>query len=70
MEKGFPETIQLTLDDWTHIQYVDYEHLPFKCKACHEYGNFPNSLPKAQATQQPQGDHEQWKTHKKKEGIW
>jgi hypothetical protein len=37
LEKGFPEAIQLTLDNWSYIQQVDYEQLPFKCKSCHEY---------------------------------
>jgi hypothetical protein len=46
LEKGFPEVIQLTLDDWKHIQLVDYKQLPFKCKQCHEYGNFAKKIPK------------------------
>jgi hypothetical protein len=36
LEKGLPKAIQLTLDNWTYIQKVDYEKLPFKCKAYHE----------------------------------
>jgi hypothetical protein len=40
LEKGLLEAIQLTLDSWSYIQQVDYEQLPFKCKACHEYGHF------------------------------
>jgi hypothetical protein len=31
--KGFLEAIQLTLDNWSYIQKVDYEQLSFKCKA-------------------------------------
>lgn len=46
LEKGFPEVVQLTLDNWTHIQPVDYEQLLFKCKQCHEYGNFAKHCPK------------------------
>jgi hypothetical protein len=30
MEKGLPEAIKLKLDDWTHIQKVDYEQILFK----------------------------------------
>ena len=36
LEKGLLEAIKLTLDGWSHIQKVDYEKLPFKCKAYHE----------------------------------
>jgi hypothetical protein len=46
LEKGFPEAIQLTLDNWSYIQTVDYEQLPFKCKACHEYGHFAKNVPR------------------------
>jgi hypothetical protein len=46
LEKGLPEAIKLKLDDWIHIQKLDYEQLPFKCKMCHEYGHFARSFPK------------------------
>lgn len=29
-----------------HIQQLDYEQLPFKCKVCHEYGHFANRCSK------------------------
>jgi hypothetical protein len=45
LEKGLLEAIQLTLDYWKHIQPVDYEQLPFKCKQCHEYGHFTKKNP-------------------------
>jgi hypothetical protein len=32
LEKGLPKAVQLTLDDWNHIQVVDYKQIPFKCK--------------------------------------
>jgi hypothetical protein len=32
LEKGLLEEVQLTLDNWKHIQLVDYEQLLFKCK--------------------------------------
>ena len=31
LEKGLPEAIKLTLGDWSHIQELDYEQIPFKC---------------------------------------
>jgi hypothetical protein len=44
LEKGLPEAIKLSLDDWTHIQKLDYEKIPFKCKMCHEYGHFARNF--------------------------
>lgn len=41
--KGLPEAIKIKVDQWTHIQKLDYEKIPFKCKVCHEYGHFANS---------------------------
>ena len=45
-EKGLPEAIILYMDGWEHMQKVDYEQLPFKCKKCHEYGHFVKNFPK------------------------
>jgi hypothetical protein len=45
LEKGLPEAIKLKLDDWIHIQKLDYEQLPFKCKSCHEYRHFAKNFP-------------------------
>ena len=36
----------LSIDRWNHLQTVDYEQIPFKCKYCHEYGHFAKSYPK------------------------
>ena len=46
LEKGLPESIMLSLDGWSHLQTVDYEQIPFKCKYCHEYGHFAKFCPK------------------------
>ena len=40
--RGLPESIKIKVDEWTHIQRLDYEQIPFKCKLCHEYGHFAN----------------------------
>jgi hypothetical protein len=55
MEKGFLEAIQLTLDNWSYIQKVDYEQLSFKCKACHEYGHFAKNFRKINQIHQKKG---------------
>jgi len=47
LEKGLPEAIKLTLGEWSHIQELDYEQIPFKCLHCHVYGHFAKRCPKA-----------------------
>jgi len=44
--RGLPESIKLKLDDWSHIQQLDYEQIPFKCKVCHDYRHFANRCTK------------------------
>ena len=45
-EGGLPEAIDLTVADWSHVQEIDYEQFPFKCKFCHGYGHFARSCKK------------------------
>ena len=40
LEKGLPTVVNLCIDSWMHVQEVDYDQLPFKCKLCHENGHF------------------------------
>ena len=40
LEVGLPEAIKLTVADWSHVQELDYEKFPFKCRHCHGYGHF------------------------------
>eukprot|EP00253_Pinus_taeda_P022174 PITA_22174 len=67
--KGLPEAIKIKVDQWTHIQQVDYEKLPFKCKVCHEYGHFVNRCSKSK-TNESEGNIEisegAWEQVKKK----
>lgn len=63
--RGLPEAIKLKVDDWSHVQQLDYEHIPFKCKVCHEYGHFANRCTKlVNAESDEQEGH--WETVKKK----
>jgi hypothetical protein len=48
LEVGLPESIQLKVTDWSHIQELDYEQLPFKCKYCHGYRHFAQCKKKAE----------------------
>ena len=45
LEKGLPVALKLTLGDWSHIQELDYDQIPFKCNFCHVYGHFAKSCP-------------------------
>jgi hypothetical protein len=58
LEKGLLKVIQLTLDNWSYIQKVDYEQLLFKYKACHEYGHFAKNYPKLEVDQPKERDQE------------
>jgi hypothetical protein len=69
LEKGFPEAIQLTLDNWSYIQKVDYEQLSFKCKACHEYGHFAKNFLQNKSDQPEERVQEQWKQPKRKKVV-
>ena len=40
LEIGLPEAIKLTVADWSHIQELDYEQIPFKCRFYHGYDHF------------------------------
>jgi hypothetical protein len=40
LEVGLPKYIQLKVVDWSHIQELDYEQLPFTCRHCHIYKHF------------------------------
>ena len=46
LEVGFPEAIKFIVADWSHVQELDYEQLPFKCRHCHGYGHFSRSCKK------------------------
>ena len=54
LEKGLPKAINLTIDRWNHLQTMDYEQIPFKCKYCHEYGHFAKSCPKKPEKSNPE----------------
>ena len=40
LEIGLPEAINLTVVDWSYIQELDYEQIPFKYRFGHGYGHF------------------------------
>ena len=46
LETVLPEAINLTVADWAHIQELDYEKNPFKCRFCHGYDHFARNCKK------------------------
>jgi hypothetical protein len=65
LEVGLPEAIKLTAADWTHIQELDYEQLPFKCRHCHGYGHFARHCKKKNAEESENAKANQWITVQK-----
>jgi hypothetical protein len=65
LEVGLPEAIKLKVGIWNHIQKLDYEQLPFKCRGCHEYGHFLRNCPKAPPTTTEKEGEEGWQQARK-----
>lgn len=40
-----PDTIELEYHDEIWHQPIDYEHIPFRCRRCHEYGHLYRECP-------------------------
>jgi hypothetical protein len=63
LEVGLPKSIQLKVADWSHIQELDYEQLPFKCRYFHGYGHFARHCKKKVEEEGEISKGEQW-THR------
>jgi len=50
LKKGLLDAIQLNLDNWSFIQQVEYNQIPYSCKNFHEYDHLArgclNKVPK------------------------
>ena len=53
------------MDEWEHAKKLDYEQLSFKCRKCHEYGNFVKNCPKAVHENLEKIHEEGWQQAKK-----
>ena len=60
LEIGFSKAIKLTIVDWSHVQELDYEKFPFKCRHCHGYGHFSISCKKKADEEDAKEKGEQW----------
>ena len=67
LEVGLSEAIKLNVGNWSHIQKLDYEQLPFKCRGCHEYGHFARNCPKK--SEEAKEKEEGWKKIKRSKAI-
>ena len=63
-----PEAIKLTVANWSYIQELDYEQVPFKCRFCHGYGHFARNYKKKSEKELQKEKDDQW-TQDKKEGT-
>lgn len=57
LAKELTDSVSLFHDDYEWIQPIDYEHIPFPCRKCHEHGHLfrdcpLNLQPKAPATEE------------------
>ena len=71
LEEGLPEAIKLTVAGWAHVQELDYEQLPFKCRHCHGHGHFAKHCKKKAEEKLDKQNRDQWtlvqkSTHPKK----
>ena len=60
LEEGLLEAIKLTVAGWTHVQELDYEQLPFKCRHCHGHGHFAKHCKKRAEEQSEKHIGDQW----------
>lgn len=68
LEIGLPEAIKLIVVGWSHIQELDYEQLPFKCRHCHGYGHFARNCKKKTEEESEKEKGKQW-TQARKSGT-
>jgi len=67
--RGLPEAIKIKVDQWTHIQQLEYKQISFKCKVCHEYGHFSNrcsKLKENEMNENGEASEDTWEQVKKK----
>eukprot|EP00253_Pinus_taeda_P034473 PITA_34473 len=45
LTKALTDSVSLFHDDFEWIQTLDYEHIPFRCRKCHEHGHLFRDFP-------------------------
>lgn len=46
VEKGILKAVLISLDNWQHVQELNHEQLPFKCKICHKFEHLAKNCKK------------------------
>ena len=68
LEKGLLKAINLNMEGWKHLQTIDYEKIPFKCKVCHKYGHFEKSYKKKTWVEEWEITIEEWNEVNQRKG--
>lgn len=45
LAKALTNSVSLFHDDYEWVQTIDYEHIPFRCRKCHEHGHLFRDYP-------------------------
>ena len=59
VSKPLLEEINLSFQDKEWVKILDYEHIPFRCHHCHEYGNLFGYFPHAPSPNSPPSSSQQ-----------
>ena len=49
LSRALPDEVILEAFDEKWVQTVDYEHIPFRCRRCHEHGHLLRDCPLSKA---------------------
>jgi hypothetical protein len=58
--RALPESIVISFQDQDWIQPIDYEHIPFRCRKCHEHGHLYRECPQNSSPEQNKGREEKY----------
>ena len=56
LSKALTDLVGLFHDDFEWIQTLDYEHIPFRCRKCHEHGHLFKDCPLNSQTKTPDSE--------------
>eukprot|EP00253_Pinus_taeda_P013029 PITA_13029 len=62
LAEPLPDHVEVEYHDEVWEQPVDYEHIPFRCRKCHEYGHLVRQCPLNKEDEQRRSQEEQQKT--------